>query len=87
MAKYEGKCPQCGKVHYTDRKDDVVVCDCWQHCSICGAMMTPYTSDLSPNTYGKDDKRDLQILMVCNNHSSPFYSTQKPVEVVCTRGV
>jgi hypothetical protein len=51
--------------------------------------MEPYTPDLAPNTYGKDGKRDLQILMVCNNVSahadnSPFYSTQKPVEVELT---
>jgi len=48
--------------------------------------MTPYTPDLAPNTYGKDGKRDLQILMVCNNSvahpdNSPFYSKVKPVEV------
>jgi len=43
--------------------------------------MEPYTPDLAPNTYGMDGKRDLKILMVCNNHSPPFYSTQKPVEV------
>jgi hypothetical protein len=51
--------------------------------------MQPYTPDLAPNTYGMDGKRDLQILMVCNNVSahadnSPFYSTQKPVEVELT---
>jgi len=44
--------------------------------------MKPYTPDLTPNVYGKDGKRDMEILMVCNNHSSPFFSTQKPVEVV-----
>lgn len=48
--------------------------------------MTPYTPDMAPKTYGKDGKRELQILMVCNNVSahvdnSPFYSMQKPVEV------
>jgi hypothetical protein len=51
--------------------------------------MTPYTPDLAPNTYGLDSKRELQILMVCNNtaehpDNSPFYSIQKPVEVICT---
>jgi len=45
--------------------------------------MKPYTPDLTPNVYGKDGKRDMEILMVCTNHSSPFFSTQKPVEVVC----
>jgi hypothetical protein len=48
--------------------------------------MAPYTPDLAANTYGMDGKRDLQILMVCNNSAahadgSPFYSKVKPVEV------
>jgi len=48
--------------------------------------MEPYTPDLTPNVYGFDDKRDLQVLKVCNNlagHSSPFphFSILKPVEV------
>jgi hypothetical protein len=83
MAKYEGKCPVCRKVHYSDRKDDVVVCDCWQYCPLCGAEMTPYTPDMASKTYGIDGKSDMLILMVCTNHPPPFYSTQKPVEVVC----
>lgn len=83
MAKYEGKCPRCGKMHYSDRKNDAIICDCWQYCSLCGAEMAPYTPDLAANTYGVDGKRDLAVLMVCDQHSPPFYSTQKPVEVVC----
>lgn len=43
--------------------------------------MEPYTPDLAPKTYGMDGKRDLRILMVCNNCSPPFFSTLKPVEV------
>jgi hypothetical protein len=43
--------------------------------------MEPYTPDLSPSTYGLDGKRDLLILRVCYNHSPPFFSEQKPVEV------
>jgi len=48
--------------------------------------MIPHIPDLAPKTYGKDGKRDLQIMMVCNNtaahpDNSPFYSAQKPVEV------
>ena len=81
MPKFEGKCSNCGKVHYSDRKGDIVLCDCWKYCPVCGAEMQPYTPDLAPNTYGMNGKRDLQILMVCNEHSPPFYSTQKPVEV------
>lgn len=85
MAKFEGKCSKCGKVHYSDYKD-IVVCDCWKYCPLCGAEMAPYTPDLAANTYGMDGKRDLQILMVCNNSAahadgSPFYSKVKPVEV------
>jgi hypothetical protein len=47
--------------------------------------MEPYVPDLSPSTYGLDDKRDLLILRVCNNHIPPFFSSQKPVEVELTR--
>jgi len=48
--------------------------------------MEPYTPDLAANTYGKDGKRDLLILRICNNvagHSdhSPFFSTLQPVQV------
>jgi len=89
MPKYSGKCSKCGKIHYSDRKGDIIVCDCWRICPLCEAEMTPYTPDLAPNTYGLDGKRELQIQMVCNNtamhpDNSPFYSTQKPVEVICT---
>lgn len=70
-------------MHYSDRKNDAIICDCWQYCSLCGAEMAPYTPDLAANTYGVDGKRDLAVLMVCDQHSPPFYSTQKPVEVVC----
>lgn len=83
MPKFEGKCPNksCGKVHYSDRKNDIVVCDCWKYCPTCGALMEPYTPDLAPKTYGMDGKRDLKILRVCKNCSPPFFSTLKPVEV------
>ena len=84
MAKHEGKCSLCGKAHYSDRKGDIVVCDCWKNCPTCGAEMTPYEPDLAMNTYGFDDRRDLNVLMACTLHSPPFFSTQKPVEVVCT---
>ena len=84
MAKYEGKCPLCGKTRYSDRKGDIVVCDCWQLCLMCGAEMMPYAPDLALNTYGFDDRRDLAVLMVCTLHFPHFFSNQKPVEVVCT---
>jgi hypothetical protein len=86
LAKFEGKCSNCKKVHYSDRKNDIIICDCWLYCPLCGAEMAPYTPDLAANVYGKDGKRDLLILRVCNNiaaHSdkSPFFSQQKPIEV------
>lgn len=43
--------------------------------------MESYKSDLTPNTYGVDGKRDFEVLMVCTSHSPPFFSSQKPVEV------
>ncbi len=84
MAKYEGKCPECGKTHYSDRKGGIVVCNCWQRCQMCGAEMDPYMPDLAMNTYGLDEKRDLAVLMVCTLHFPMFFSTKKPVEVACT---
>ena len=80
MATFGGKCGRCGREYYSSHAD-VVVCDCWRVCPICGAEMTPYTPDLAPSTYAKDGKRDLLVLRVCNNHSPPFFSEQKPVEV------
>ena len=82
MSKYMGKCGKCGKTYYSNRKGDIIVCDCWKYCPLCGAEMQPYTPDLTPSFYGLDGKRDLHVLMVCMNHSPPFYSSQKPVEVV-----
>jgi hypothetical protein len=41
--------------------------------------MTPFTPDLTPRTY--DPEKGLEVFYVCNNHTSPYYSKQKPVEV------
>jgi ssDNA-binding Zn-finger/Zn-ribbon topoisomerase 1 len=84
MAKYEGKCPQCGKTYWSDRKGDIIVCDCWKNCPTCGAEMIPHAPDLAMNTYGFDDRGDLVVLMVCTLHFPMFFSNQKPVEVVCS---
>lgn len=84
MPTFEGKCPNCGKTHYSTRKAEIITCDCWQHCPLCGAEMQEYTPDLSANIYGLDGKRDLNVLMVCSEHIPSFFSTQKPVEVVCS---
>jgi len=81
LPKFQGKCSNCERAHYSDRKGAIIICDCWRYCPLCGAEMAPYTPDLAPNTYGMDGKRDLKILMVCTNCSPPFYSSQKPVEV------
>ncbi|HEY4674719.1 MAG TPA: hypothetical protein VIH48_01550 [Candidatus Bathyarchaeia archaeon] len=84
MPKFEGQCAECGALHHSDRKDDTAICDCWRRCPLCGEEMQPYTPDLTPNSYGRDGKREFTVLMVCQRHSPPFYSTKKPVEVVCT---
>jgi hypothetical protein len=84
MAQHAGKCSRCGKTHYSPRQGDIVVCDCWQYCPMCGAEMAPYAPDLALNTYGFDDRRDLAVLMVCTLHFPMFFSSRKPVEVVCT---
>lgn len=84
MARYEGKCPRCNRTFHSDRKNDITVCDCWKNCPVCGGTMTPYTPDLTMNTYGIDDHHPFQELMVCTLHSPMFFSNQKPIEVVCT---
>lgn len=81
----QGKCPICKRVYVANRPAFPVLCDCYKYCPICTPAwtvpMTPYEPDLTPQTYGKDGKHDLNILYVCYNHSPPYYSTQKPVEV------
>ena len=85
MAAFSGKCSRCKREYFADHKDPVV-CECWELCPQCGQKMEPYTPDLAANAYGKDGKRDLLILRICNNvagHSdhSPFFSTLQPVQV------
>jgi hypothetical protein len=46
--------------------------------------MTLYMPDLVVNTYSFDGHRDFAVLMVCTLHFPFFFSTLKPVEVVCT---
>ena len=75
------QCPKCGKIHHLKSRSDMVVCDCWRICPICGAEMTPYTPDTAPKTYALDGLRELQVLVACTRHSPPFYGWQKPVEV------
>jgi hypothetical protein len=85
LVDFVGKCSRCGR-EYHSKYREVVVCDCWTKCPICNQEMENYTPDLTPNAYGLDDKRDLQVLKVCNNlagHSSlsPHFSILKPIEV------
>ncbi len=84
MSAFEGACPSCGRV-YHGVHEDTVVCGCFEICPLCGRRMEPYVPDLSPGTYAKDGKRDLLIVRVCSNHIPPFFSEQKPVEVVLER--
>jgi predicted nucleic acid-binding Zn-ribbon protein len=90
LAAFTGKCGRCGREYYADSKVPVV-CGCWEQCPQCGERMEPYVPDLVPSAYGKDGKRDLLILRVCNNSAvhadkSSFYSEQKPVEVELSQG-
>jgi len=55
--------------------------------------MTPFNPDLNPRIYGSEEGAALkgqaveslgwtaETVYVCSNHSPPFYSDQKPVEV------
>jgi hypothetical protein len=51
MENLAGKCPKCGRTHQLRSREDMVVCDCWRICPICGGEMTPYTPDTAPKTY------------------------------------
>ena len=89
----EGNCSRCGKTLRQKRPADVVMCDCYRYCPLCGAEMTPLNPELNPRTYGAEEAMALkgqsvqspgwtaETVLVCNNHSPPFYSSQKPVEV------
>jgi len=78
----QGKCSVCGKLLIRKRPADLAVCDCYEYCPLCGARMTPFTPDLTPTTY--ESEKGFDILYVCNNHTPPYYSGQKPVEVKLT---
>ena len=75
----QGKCSVCGKLLIRKRPADLAVCGCYEYCPLCGEKMTPYTPDLTPTTYESD--KGLEVFYVCNNHTPPYYSKQKPVEV------
>ena len=89
----EGECPRCGKTLRRRRPADYAVCDCYEYCPLCGAKMTPFTPDLTPSTYRVEESLaikgqavespewTMETLYVCYNHTPPYYSKQKPVEV------
>jgi len=77
-----GTCPRCGKTLRRRRPADYGVCDCYEYCPLCGKKMEAYTPDLTPTTYESD--KGLEVFYVCNNHTPPYYSKQKPVEVRLT---
>jgi len=55
--------------------------------------MTPYAPDLTPSTYRNEVAQDvkgggaeppqwtIETLYLCYNHTPPYYSKQKPIEV------
>jgi len=93
----EGTCPVCGRLLFRRRPADYAVCDCYRYCPLCSPAytvpMTAFTPDLTPSTYRNEKAHDvkggsaepsewtMETLYVCNNHSPPYYSKQKPVEV------
>jgi len=76
-----GRCPKCGRIITRLRPADSAVCECWKRCPSCGGEMTAHTPDSSLETYARDSKREMLILMVCNRHNPPFLSVTCPVEV------
>jgi ssDNA-binding Zn-finger/Zn-ribbon topoisomerase 1 len=89
----KGSCPKCGKLLVRKRPADLAVCDCYKYCPLCGAEMTPFNPDLTPSTYRGEESYavkgqavlfhewTVETLYVCHNHTPPYYSCQKPVEV------
>ena len=75
----KGICTGCGKTLIRKRPADVAVCDCYLYCPLCGEEMTPYTPDLAATTY--EPEKGLEVFYVCDKHTPPYYSKQKPVEV------
>lgn len=92
----QGKCPVCGKLLIGKRPADLAVCDCYEYCPLCGAKMAPFTPDLTSSIYGAEEscglkgqavenaEAGIETVMVCSNHTPPYYSRQKPVEVRLT---
>jgi len=80
-----GVCPRCGRKICRPRPADYAICDCWMYCPLDGKKMMPYTPDLTMTTYDSD--KGLDVIMFHNSpndHSQPYYSKQKPIEVHLT---
>jgi len=93
----QGTCPICGKILVRKRPADYAVCDCYRYCPLCdpphAVPMTIFTPDLTPSTYRNEKAHSVkggnaeppewtsETLYACYNHSSPYYSKQRPVEV------
>jgi len=82
-----GTCPVCGRKICRPRPADYAVCDCWEYCPLENftKKMEPYTPDLTPSQYDPD--KGINVVMIhisVQDHSQPFYSTQKPIEVRLT---
>lgn len=86
------KCPKCGSIYYRPEPTIIIVCPCYRICPLCGKEMTAISPDFNPQTYrnerGFDHSRaasksemDIATRYVCTNHTPPYYSNQKPVEV------
>jgi NAD-dependent dihydropyrimidine dehydrogenase PreA subunit len=76
-----GKCGNCGKELTRLRPADVAVCDCYEYCPQDGALMEPYTPDLTPSTYRPEEggEHPMEILFRCP--VCGYLSAQQPVEV------
>jgi len=81
----QGTCPECGRTYRAPRPAMPVLCDCYQYCPLCGNKMAAYVPDLTPSTYRTSQSEpSMKTLYVCNNHTPPYYSSLKPVEVNLT---
>ncbi len=95
MGLVQGVCSICGRKIRRDSPVPIVVtCDCYKYCTLCGGLMEPYTSDLSPQVYRNEEDQawdplgvaergeaSTRTLYVCNAHDPPYLSNRQPVEV------